>query len=142
MPYKQQFTDKVYYQFTDYLSKRFGMECKMNKRQMLQSKIDSFMRMNQIDSYDKLLDFLKSNEDTEQWNNFVHKITTHKTDFFRENQHFVFLKEHLPLMMQKNRRIMIMIPPKKQPFPKKGKSLKKQKIIGFKLFQTKTDVIP
>src|SRR6056297_726561 len=107
MPYKQQFTDKVYYQFTDYLSKRFGMECKMNKRQMLQSKIDSFMRMNQIDSYDKLLEFLKSNEDTEQWNNFVHKITTHKTDFFRENQHFVFLKEHLPMMMQRNRRIMI-----------------------------------
>jgi len=107
MPYKQQFTEKIYAEFTDYLSKRLGMECKMNKRQMLQSKIDSFMRMNDIDTYNDLLDFLKTNEDTEQWNSFVHKITTHKTDFFRENQHFSFLKDYLPTMAQKNRRIML-----------------------------------
>jgi len=107
MPYKQQFTDKVYSDFTEYLSKRFGMECKPNKRQMLKSKIDGFMRLNQIDSYSSLLDYLKSNEDTEKWNSFVHKITTHKTDFFRENQHFVFLKDYLPLLIQKNRRIII-----------------------------------
>ncbi|HRW33660.1 MAG TPA: CheR family methyltransferase [Thermotogota bacterium] len=107
MPYKQQFTEKIYAEFTDYLSKRLGMECKMNKRQMLQSKIDSFMRMNEIDTYNDLLDFLKTNEDTEQWNSFVHKITTHKTDFFRENQHFSFLKDYLPTMAQRNRRILL-----------------------------------
>ncbi len=107
MAYKQMFTDKVYEEFKDYLSHRFGMECKPAKKEMLKSKIDSFMRLNDLTSYNDLLHYLKKNEDTEQWNSFVHKITTHKTDFFREIQHFEFLKDHFKTISHRNRRILI-----------------------------------
>jgi len=97
----------AYENFSQYLGSRLGMECKLNKKGMLESKLDSFMRIHNIERYEELLEYLKKNEGTEVWNQFVHRITTHKTDFFRENQHFDFLKQNLTKIMERNKRILL-----------------------------------
>jgi chemotaxis protein methyltransferase CheR len=107
MTKKHVFTPVTYEKFSQFLGIKLGMECKTNKKGMLESKLDSFMRLHNIERYEELLDFLKKNEGTEVWNQFVHRITTHKTDFFRENQHFDFLKANLEKIMEKNRRILL-----------------------------------
>jgi len=99
------FSDKVYKEITDYLTQKFGMECKVSKRNMLKTKIDNFMHKAGMDDYDDFISFLKKSEGSTEWHDFTHKITTHKTDFFRENQHFEFLKANLEQIMDKNRRI-------------------------------------
>jgi chemotaxis protein methyltransferase CheR len=104
---KHVFTPVVYEQFSHYLGSKLGMECKLSKKGMLESKLDNFMRIHNIERYEELLEYLKKNEGTEVWNQFVHRITTHKTDFFRENQHFEFLKKNFETIMSKNKRIRL-----------------------------------
>ena len=53
------FSDKVYHEITEYLTQKFGMECKVSKKNMLKTKIDNFMHKSGMDDYNEFISFLK-----------------------------------------------------------------------------------
>ena len=83
----------------------FGIKLSPVKKTMLQGRLQKRLRALNINSYKEYIDFIFSNEGKSQ--ELIHMIdvvTTNKTDFFRENNHFEFLQSHiLPEFMAKTR---------------------------------------
>lgn len=82
--------------YQEYLSSKLGLRFAPEKSQMLKNKLVKLMSRYEVTSYEEFFKILKSEENSQFWHDFVHEITTHKTDFFRENNHFEFLKRTFP----------------------------------------------
>jgi len=89
------FNSQIFSKYQYYLYTKFGIKISYRKREVLRSKVDKLKLFYKIADYEVFLDTLKKNEGTAFWHDFVHEITTHKTDFFREINHFNFLKENM-----------------------------------------------
>jgi chemotaxis protein methyltransferase CheR len=59
---------------------------------MVYSRLARRLRATGLKTFRDYLEFLKSGHE-EEWEAFVNSLTTNLTDFFRENHHFVLLKE-------------------------------------------------
>ena len=66
-----------------------------HKKVMVQSRLNIRLRSNNMSSYKEYVHELKNNKKfaDQELPELVNRITTNKTDFFRENHHFIFLKE-------------------------------------------------
>lgn len=70
-----------------------GISLKEPKRQMVQSRLTKRLRHLKIASFDEYITYLF--ECPDELTNMVNRITTNKTSFFREPQHFRFLQDNL-----------------------------------------------
>jgi chemotaxis protein methyltransferase CheR len=74
------------------------------KKSLLQSRLLRRLRALGLVSYSEYTDYIRDNYDSEIMD-FINAVTTNKTEFFRENQHFVFMKEvALPELEKKERK--------------------------------------
>ncbi|TCJ17150.1 chemotaxis protein CheR [Parasulfuritortus cantonensis] len=64
------------------------------KEDMVYSRLARRLRATGLKSFGAYLDHLKTGHE-EEWEAFVNSLTTNLTDFFRENHHFVLLKDFL-----------------------------------------------
>jgi chemotaxis protein methyltransferase CheR len=64
------------------------------KEDMVYSRLARRLRATGIKSFKEYLNFVKDGNE-EEWEAFVNSLTTNLTDFFRENHHFVILKDFL-----------------------------------------------
>ncbi len=64
------------------------------KEDMVYSRLARRLRATGIKSFKEYLSFVKAGNEAE-WEAFVNSLTTNLTDFFRENHHFVILKDFL-----------------------------------------------
>ncbi|WP_295154050.1 protein-glutamate O-methyltransferase CheR [uncultured Brachyspira sp.] len=62
-----------------------------HKRALVTSRLSKRLRVLNMSSFKEYIDFVK-NADDEDLVNFVNAVTTNKTDFFRENKHFEYMK--------------------------------------------------
>ncbi|MCK5882571.1 MAG: protein-glutamate O-methyltransferase CheR [Bacteriovoracaceae bacterium] len=80
----------------DFLSKlifeKVGIYLDHNKTTMVQSRILRRLKKLDLDSIKDYITYLKENPDKEM-DFFINSLTTNKTDFFRENDHFEYLKD-------------------------------------------------
>lgn len=74
------------------VKKTTGISLGAHKRDLVVSRLAQRLRSLDMDSFSQYLDFLSNAEDDEELVNMINRITTNKTDFFRENHHFEFLK--------------------------------------------------
>jgi chemotaxis protein methyltransferase CheR len=72
---------------------------------MLQSKLNKLLRRAGISCYDEYYNLLINKRNNDLWNSFVDEITIHKTDFFREENHFEYIKNNINTIFQNNPRI-------------------------------------
>jgi chemotaxis protein methyltransferase CheR len=77
--------------FRDIVYRESGIKMNEAKTALLQSRIMRRMRILNLNSYDAYMKYLQNNYDDEI-TNFINAMTTNKTDFFREGQHFEYLK--------------------------------------------------
>lgn len=88
---------------SSFILQEFGVKLPPVKKTMLQGRLQKRLRLLNISSYKDYIDLIFSEEGKQQ--ELIHMIdvvTTNKTDFFRENNHFEYLKEHiLPAFMKK-----------------------------------------
>jgi len=91
--------------FSELVKDRLGMHIGESKKELLQSKISKLMRDNCIEEVDKYYDLVLNTKD-KFWPIFVDEITIHKTNFFREDNHFKFMRDQLQLILEKNPRII------------------------------------
>ncbi|MEJ6949844.1 CheR family methyltransferase [Natronospora cellulosivora (SeqCode)] len=84
---------------------KYGIYLAPNKQQMIQGRLRKVMRVMGLADYNDLYNALINN-DKKCWLYFDHEVTTHKTDFFRENNHFQFIGEKSGEILAKNKRIL------------------------------------
>ncbi len=99
------FTDNHFLKYSRFIYEKFGIHLTDNKRLVLQSKIDKLMGKNNISSYEEYYRMLTQCGDRQYLLEFASEITINKTDFFRENNHFEFIRNNLNFITGNNPRI-------------------------------------
>jgi chemotaxis protein methyltransferase CheR len=99
------FDNRQFERFQNLIQERLGIHFNQNKREMLQAKLDKLMRKNGLSSYDAYFEQLTQASDPGVWVPFSDEITVNKTDFFREMNHFEFIRSRIDSILEQNRRI-------------------------------------
>ncbi|MBV7276617.1 protein-glutamate O-methyltransferase CheR [Clostridium sp. PL3] len=97
--------DKYFKEYSDLIYDKTGIFVRENKRQTFMMKIEKSMRRMKMPSHEEYLMYLKGNNSKEYFQQLVNDITTNTTEFFREKEHFHFIKKNLSFIMENNRRI-------------------------------------
>ncbi len=77
------------------VKKTTGISLGEHKRDLVVSRLASRLRAFNLSTFSQYLEFLENAENDEELVNMINRITTNKTDFFRENHHFEFLKNQV-----------------------------------------------
>ncbi|HRR68273.1 MAG TPA: protein-glutamate O-methyltransferase [Desulfomonilia bacterium] len=95
-------SQELFSRLSDFIYRESGIKMPLTKKTMLEARLQKRLRSMGLTSYDEYCSYLFSPEGIA--NELVHMIdvvTTNKTDFFREAQHFEYLIEHvLPSLVQ------------------------------------------
>ncbi len=85
-------SDPDFHRLAGFIEGELGIRMPYTKRIMLESRLQKRLRRFGFDSYTKYVDFVFSKEGREsELINMIDAVTTNKTDFFREADHFDFL---------------------------------------------------
>lgn len=82
----------------------FGIFLNDSKREMVQSKVERLIKKNNLESFEEYYALI-SKATNPYWQEFVDEITVHQTNFFRENNHFEFIRSQLRMLLENNSRI-------------------------------------
>ena len=100
--YKIEMTDEEFKKFSSFITKNFGIKLPEAKKVMLQSRLQKRLRKLNITSFEKYFEYLFSKGNEQEIINMIDVVSTNKTDFFREPQHFTFLNDEiLPELIHK-----------------------------------------
>ncbi|MFC2138386.1 CheR family methyltransferase [Bacteroidota bacterium] len=106
--YKIEMTDSEFIKFSSFITKNFGIKLPEAKKVMLQSRLQKRLRQLKITSFEKYFEYLFSKGNEQEIINMIDVVSTNKTDFFRESQHFTFLNDEiLPEIIHKKDHIKI-----------------------------------
>lgn len=96
--------DKSFDRLSTYITQEYGIKLPVTKRAMLESRLNKKVRSLGMDNYEEFLNFIFSQEgQRSELLQVVDLITTNKTDFFREPDHFEFLSSvYLPQWVASN----------------------------------------
>lgn len=87
-----QISEEIFLRLAKLLTDRYGIKLPADKRIMLQSRLQPRLRELEMDSFENYCQFVFDPANTcEELKKMVDYISTNKTDFFRENQHFELL---------------------------------------------------
>ena len=78
------------------ITRRYGIRMPAEKKIMFQSRLHSRLRELNIESYDEYCQFVLNPQNTErELRTMINFISTNKTEFFRESQHFLLLRSKI-----------------------------------------------
>jgi chemotaxis protein methyltransferase CheR len=81
---------------SQFIHQQFGIKMPPAKKVLLESRLQKRLRALDINTFKAYCDYLLSPQGRDnELVNFIDKITTNKTDFFREAEHFSFLTNQL-----------------------------------------------
>jgi chemotaxis protein methyltransferase CheR len=86
-------TDEEFDRIRALVKTNTGISLGDNKRDLVVSRLSQRIRKLRLDSFSQYLQVLEQAGDGGELVNMINRITTNKTDFFRENHHFNYLKE-------------------------------------------------
>jgi chemotaxis protein methyltransferase CheR len=84
---------KSFARFAEFITGELGIKMPETKLTMIQSRLLRRVRELRLRSVEEYGDYFFSSANREERDHFINAVTTNKTDFFREPQHFDFLKE-------------------------------------------------
>jgi chemotaxis protein methyltransferase CheR len=89
-------TDKEFHAFRELILKEAGISLNDAKRQLVSSRLSKRLRHFGFPTFSRYYDYLRTQDpQREELREMINCITTNKTDFFRENHHFEFLREQV-----------------------------------------------
>lgn len=92
-----QLSDRQFKQLSGYIEDSFGIRMPPTKRVMLESRLHKRLRALGMDSFkDYLAHVFESPEGENELINMIDSVTTNKTDFFREPDHFDWMNRMVP----------------------------------------------
>jgi len=101
----QVFGEEQFLKFKKLIYQNFGINLGKEKKDALRTKLVRLMSKKGIESFDEYFNVLTFKENEIERNELVEEITIHKTDFFRENNHFDFIKSKTDFFMHNEGRI-------------------------------------
>ena len=84
-------SDDDFFQLRDIIYREAGIKLNDLKKVLMQSRLIKRLRELKLDNFRDYSEYLLNNFDDEKIN-FINAITTNKTDFFRENDHFEYMR--------------------------------------------------
>lgn len=90
-----EFTAKDFARIRKLIYNRAGISLSEAKSDMVYSRIGRRLRAVGYDSFKYYLDFIESQPNDDEWEEFTNALTTNLTAFFREEHHFPILVDHL-----------------------------------------------
>ncbi|MGE5422827.1 MAG: CheR family methyltransferase [Ignavibacteriales bacterium] len=100
------FQHHVYQKYSDFLYQATGISIGEQKEHLLLTKLSRLLRKKQLDSADDYLKLLSQPGNKNDLQEFINMMTTNTTEFFRENDHFDFLKNNIGYLLEQNPRIV------------------------------------
>jgi chemotaxis protein methyltransferase CheR len=99
--YNSELTDKDFERLSLFIYNNYGIKLPLNKKIMLQSRLKSRLKENNIATFKEYCEFVLSGRGGEaEIINMIDVVSTNKTDFYREAVHFDFLNQKaLPEML-------------------------------------------
>ncbi len=89
-------TDKEFQKFREMIYDQTGIDLSERKKRLVIARLSRRLRALNLSSFTEYYDFLTSSEDSQtELVHLINRITTNKTDFFREKHHFDFLSNEL-----------------------------------------------
>jgi len=88
-------SDKAFKKLSEYIEAQLGIRMPAAKRIMLESRLQKRLRILGLPDYDAYLDYVFSDRDDTELVQMIDAVTTNKTDFFREPDHFDILTQRL-----------------------------------------------
>lgn len=79
--------------FARFITSEIGIKMPDSKLTMVQSRLLRRVRDLRMQSVEQYAEYFFASSSSEEREHFINAITTNKTDFFREPQHFVFLRD-------------------------------------------------
>ncbi len=79
--------------FARFITSELGIKMPESKLTMVQSRLLRRVRDLRLESVDRYCDYFFASSSAEERQHFINAITTNKTDFYREPEHFAFLSE-------------------------------------------------
>ncbi len=91
-------SDSEFSQLVDIIYENTRIKMGEHKRVLVSSRLTKRLKVNNLKSFSDYIAFIKSPKGEDEIVHFINAVTTNKTDFFRENKHFEYMKStFLPL---------------------------------------------
>ena len=99
-----QLSDSDFQKFNALIYKNSGIHLHIDKKSLINTRLGKIIREKKINSYDEYYNIIIKDNTGSELITFLDAITTNLTYFFRENGHFVSLKEELiPDIISRNK---------------------------------------
>lgn len=102
----QKLSDEIFDRYAVFINDRYGIKITRDKKDMFDLKLKKVMTAHAYNSYDEFLNVLMIGKQEDVIREFMNEITINKTDFFREINHFNFMKAKLEFILSSNKNIM------------------------------------
>jgi chemotaxis protein methyltransferase CheR len=93
--YDAKLSKKDFDRLSEFIFNNYGIKMPPIKHIMLQSRLQKRLRALGITSFSSYVDYVFSHEGKEEIIHMIDVVSTNKTDFFRESQHFDFLSNNI-----------------------------------------------
>jgi chemotaxis protein methyltransferase CheR len=94
-------TDKEFKLFQEIIYRQTGIHMSEKKRNLIVARLSKRLRALHLQNFSEYYQYLVDNNSGDELINLINRVTTNKTDFFREIHHFEFLlKEVLPAIIR------------------------------------------
>lgn len=93
--FSMEFSQRDFARCASLITAELGIKMPESKLTMIQSRLTRLAREKRFSSVREYLDHLFANLHTAEATDFLDSVTTNKTDFFREPEHFDYLKKHI-----------------------------------------------
>lgn len=94
MPISAELTDQEFQTISRYIESHVGIKMPPSKRAMMQSRLMNRLRKLHMNSFKEYIDYVFSGDyKSEELVLMIDALTTNKTEFFREADHFMYLSE-------------------------------------------------
>ncbi|MBF0459778.1 MAG: chemotaxis protein CheR [Magnetococcales bacterium] len=95
-------SDKDFQRLSVFIESTSGIQMPLSKKSMLTARIQKRLRLLKLHSFTEYVDWvLDPHDTTQELIHFLDIVTTNKTDFFREPNHFTFMTETaIPALIQ------------------------------------------
>lgn len=106
--YKAQLSEHDFNRLSNFIYKEYGIKMPPSKKIMLQSRLQKRLRELNITSFKEYCDIVFSPEGADEIIHMIDVVSTNKTDFFREPNHFAFMQEVIlpEFVAEKNNRLL------------------------------------
>lgn len=88
--------DREFRRLASFIERELGIRMPDSKRVMLESRLQKRLRLHGLETYREYVDYVFSEQGARtEMINMIDAVTTNKTDFFREADHFEFLQSRI-----------------------------------------------